>query len=258
MPTTRAERRRAERERQRAETPFIDDGRRSKLWDRATLQKLLPRGVEPIGTRYDRAQGMVHVACADGTVHKFQWAQLEVAEQHARADEIPLIIDAKTGKPFEAPSPLRIPLPGGRMGRVEIMPSPTESGGSGSGQPQPSDGESAEPSEGEGDGTGGEGPNPDENLWEVAQARCAELELQHGKLNCGCNQASELACHGSGKTDSYPPCDRTPTVAMIDEDHNCTRDHENPNRHAPPVVCEPCATQLIAGGYAKLDGDPRA
>ena len=245
-------RKQAELERQEARA------RGDKKWDKSVLREVLhsiaPPGVEAIATRYDPATREILIACDDGEVRRVAWQMLTDAER----EQAPvLVIPEATPNPFlervqqDQQVKLKTLQQQMRDVRQQMLQEARQQQEAQQKQIREQLEQERHEREQQRDAQRQQQQQqqdkPQGPDWELAAARCAELEIARRpeKLLCGCVHGMKGA-HPSHPTGN--PCDNPADYAIVGPYRN------GANRH--PVVCGPCATQGVIAGIIQLDCEP--
>lgn len=241
-------RKQAELERQEARA------RGDKKWDKSVLREVLrsiaPPGVEAIATRYDPATQEILIACDDGEVRRVAWQMLTDAER----EQAPvLVIPEATPNPFlervqeEQQVKLKTLQAQMRAVRQQILEQAQRQEEARQKQQQQQQQDQQQQKQDKQDKQQDKPQGPD---WELAAARCAELEIacRPDEILCGClrGMRENHPSHSNGS-----PCQNKPAYAVIGS-------VRSGKKRGKRVLCEGCAITSLnysPDPFYKLDCD---
>lgn len=228
-----------------------------KKWDKSVLREVLrsqaPPGVEAVATRYDPGAQEILIACDDGIVRRVSWQMMADAEREQAKPLVvpyspldPRDIDMKKAHEFLANVEREQQAKAKALERqAQEMMRQAQDLLAQERKQREHDHDQQREQEQRQKRDAERGPD-----WELAAARCAELEisLRPKELLCCCQRG------GYGHHSTHPKGDPCPEKGVYAV--QCAKHMRRDNRE--PVLCEVCCTlvQISCDDDYKLDCEP--
>ena len=224
---------RAKKRAELARTTALERG--AKKWDKSVLREVLrsqaPPGVEAIATRYDPGAQEILIACDDGIVRRVSWQMMDDAER----EQASKLVIPSTHVEHKADEFLQQAKRDQQAKLEAIQQAMREQREQLEQARQQHEQEQRQQRDAE------RGPD-----WELAAARCAEIEIAERprEVMCACNYG------GADQHPSHKNRTRCPHRGVYAYKHM----GHYPAHRTFPVLCEDCAVAAVPKRYT-LDCD---